>query len=95
MGPPFIAAPRVVLRRRGLARWPRRYFCGTRLRPRDVLLGLHYEAEAFASFVGDGRVESPVHGHDETVQIIATIDEARRQIGAGEGATESSAASGS
>ena len=24
----------------------------------------------------------PLQGHDETVQIIATIDEARRQIGA-------------
>jgi predicted dehydrogenase len=95
LGPPFIAAPRVVLKRGG--GWPggQKVLRWEQAPTRDVLLGLHYEAEAFASFVGDGRVESPVHGHDETVQIIATIDEARQQIGAGKGATESSAASGS
>lgn len=81
LGPPFISAPSVVLKRRG--GWPGG---GEVLRweqepTGDVLLGLHHEAEAFASFVGDGRVESPLQGHDETVQIIATIDEARRQLG--------------
>jgi predicted dehydrogenase len=82
LGPPFISAPRVILRRRGgwpgngdLVRWEQEL-------TGDALLGLQYEAEAFARFVGDGRVESPVHGHEETVQIIATIDEARRQLGA-------------
>jgi predicted dehydrogenase len=43
---------------------------------------MHYEAGALASYVGQGRTESPVHPLDETVAIIATIDEARRQIGA-------------
>jgi predicted dehydrogenase len=41
---------------------------------------MHYEADALASYVGEGRTESPVHPLDETVAIIATIDEARRQI---------------
>jgi predicted dehydrogenase len=95
LGPPFIAAPKVVLKRGG--GWPggQKVLRWVQAPTRDTLLGLHYEAEAFASFVGDGRVESPVHGHDETVQIIATIDEARRQIGAGKGATGISTESGS
>jgi hypothetical protein len=42
--------------------------------------GLGYQATSFASYVDEGRVESPVHGHDETVSVMATIDEARRQI---------------
>jgi hypothetical protein len=42
---------------------------------------MHYEADALASYVGEGRTESAVHTLDETVAIIATIDEARRQIG--------------
>lgn len=42
--------------------------------------GLGYQATWFASYVAEERVESPVHGHDETVSVIATIDEARRQI---------------
>jgi predicted dehydrogenase len=44
--------------------------------------GLSWEATALATFVGEGRTESPVHTLDETVQIIETIDEARRQLGA-------------
>ena len=42
--------------------------------------GLGYQATWFASYVAEGRVESPVHGHEETVSVMATIDEARRQI---------------
>ncbi len=42
--------------------------------------GLGYQADYFASYVGEGRVESPVHDHEETVAVMATIDEARRQI---------------
>ncbi len=42
--------------------------------------GLGYQATWFASYVAEGRVESPVHGHDEIVSVMATIDEARRQI---------------
>lgn len=42
--------------------------------------GLGYQATAFASFVGEGLVESPLHPHDEVVSVLATIDEVRRQI---------------
>ena len=46
----------------------------------EVHEGLGYQATWFASYVGEGRVESPVHDHAETVSVMATIDEARRQI---------------
>lgn len=42
--------------------------------------GLAWQATAMAGYVGEGRIESPVHPHDETVAIIATIDEVRAQI---------------
>ncbi len=42
--------------------------------------GLSYQATALASFVSEGRTESPLHSIDETVSILATIDEARRQV---------------
>lgn len=45
--------------------------------------GLGYQATAFASFVAQGLVESPVHPHDEVVSVMETIDEVRRQIAAG------------
>ncbi len=44
--------------------------------------GLAYQADYFASYVAQGRVESPMHDHRETVTVMATIDEARRQIAA-------------
>lgn len=44
--------------------------------------GLGYQATYFASYVADGRLESPVHDHRETVSVMATIDEARRQVAA-------------
>ncbi|WP_431914645.1 Gfo/Idh/MocA family protein [Nonomuraea jabiensis] len=42
--------------------------------------GLSSEATALARFVGEGRTESPVHNLEETVSIIATIDQARAQL---------------
>ena len=42
--------------------------------------GMSCEATAFAAFVGEGRTESPVHPHAEVVSVMATIDEARRQV---------------
>lgn len=45
--------------------------------------GLSDEATAFAAYVGEGRLESPVHTHAETVATMATIDEARRQLHGG------------
>ncbi|OOB90085.1 Gfo/Idh/MocA family oxidoreductase [Rathayibacter sp. VKM Ac-2630] len=42
--------------------------------------GLAHQATAFASYVAQGLVESPVHPHHEIVSVMATIDEARRQV---------------
>jgi predicted dehydrogenase len=42
--------------------------------------GLGYQATAFASYVAEGRLESPLHGHDEIVQVMRVIDEARAQV---------------
>jgi hypothetical protein len=44
--------------------------------------GLSRQATALASYVAAGRTESPLHTLDETVWILATIDEARRQVAA-------------
>ncbi|ROQ16969.1 putative dehydrogenase [Rathayibacter sp. PhB93] len=43
---------------------------------------LSFQATAFASYVAAGLVESPVHPHHEVVSVLATIDEARRQVAA-------------
>jgi predicted dehydrogenase len=42
--------------------------------------GMGCQATAFAAYVAEGRVESPVHDHAEVVSVMATIDEARRQV---------------
>jgi predicted dehydrogenase len=42
--------------------------------------GLYYEADALARFVGEGRTESLVHTLAETVAIIGTLEDARRQV---------------
>lgn len=44
--------------------------------------GMSCQANAFAAYVGEGRTESPIHTHAETVSVMATIDEARRQVAA-------------
>ncbi|GAA2057145.1 Gfo/Idh/MocA family protein [Leifsonia soli] len=44
--------------------------------------GMSYEAAALARFVAEGRTESPLHPLAEAVDTLATIDEARRQLGA-------------
>ncbi|MGO4533295.1 Gfo/Idh/MocA family protein [Leifsonia sp. 2MCAF36] len=44
--------------------------------------GMAYEAAALARYVGEGRTESPLHPLAEAVDTLATIDEARRQLGA-------------
>lgn len=44
--------------------------------------GMSYEAAALARYVSEGRTESPLHPLDEAVSTLATIDEARRQLGA-------------
>ncbi|MGV8910744.1 MAG: hypothetical protein ACOH1Y_17345 [Propionicimonas sp.] len=52
------------------------------LGPSRPALGLEWQAIALAAFAGEGRTESPVHTHAETVSVMATIDEARRQVAA-------------
>lgn len=42
--------------------------------------GLSWEATAAAKFIGEGRAESPVHTLGETIEILETIDEMRRQL---------------
>lgn len=42
--------------------------------------GLSWQATALARFVAEGLVESPLHTHGETLAILGTIDEARRQV---------------
>jgi predicted dehydrogenase len=44
--------------------------------------GMAYEAAALARYVAEGRSESPLHPLAEAVDTLATIDEARRQVGA-------------
>jgi predicted dehydrogenase len=44
--------------------------------------GMVYEAAALARYVAEGRTQSPLHHLSEAVETLATIDEARRQLGA-------------
>ena len=41
---------------------------------------LCWEATAFARYVGEGRAESPLHTHEETVGIIDILEDSLRQI---------------
>ncbi|MEP6842204.1 MAG: Gfo/Idh/MocA family oxidoreductase [Pseudolysinimonas sp.] len=49
----------------------------TGLRDRD---GLAWEAVGVAQHIADGLTESPVHSLDETLSILRTMDEIRRQL---------------
>ncbi|MGN8245184.1 Gfo/Idh/MocA family protein [Cellulomonas soli] len=42
--------------------------------------GLAWQVLALAQFAGEGRVESPLHTHAETVAILRTIESARAQL---------------
>lgn len=44
--------------------------------------GLCYQAAALARYVGEGRLDSPLLGLDESIAIMETLDEARHQLGA-------------
>lgn len=44
--------------------------------------GLAWEAVALAQYVADGRTQSPVHSLDQSISLMHTIDEVRRQLGA-------------
>jgi predicted dehydrogenase len=57
---------------------------GRVVRDRDPIAGHHglcFEAAHVAQLVADGATESPLLPLDETVRILATIDEIRRQLG--------------
>lgn len=43
--------------------------------------GLCYQAAHFATMVAEGRTESELMSHDDTLAVMATMDEMRRQIG--------------
>ncbi|HWD88079.1 MAG TPA: Gfo/Idh/MocA family oxidoreductase [Mucilaginibacter sp.] len=43
--------------------------------------GLNYEIEHFCELIRDGKTESPIIPHELSRQMIAMLDEARRQIG--------------
>jgi len=42
--------------------------------------GLAHEATAFAAYVAEGRLESPLHPHAEVVQVMRVIDDARAAV---------------
>jgi predicted dehydrogenase len=46
-----------------------------------IELGLSYETTAFAHYLGEGQGESPLHSHNELVQNMDILDQARHQIG--------------
>ena len=48
---------------------------------RPARQSLCYQAAALARYVAEGRTESPLHTLDETIAVMATLDEARRQVG--------------
>lgn len=42
--------------------------------------GYAWQAVAFARYLAEGRIESPIHTHSETLSIMGMLDDARRQI---------------
>ena len=49
------------------------------LRGRD---GLCWQAVALASYVAEGRTQSPVHSLEQSISLMRTIDDVRAQVGA-------------
>ena len=43
---------------------------------------MHYEADAAANYIAEGRTESPLHDHERTVGVIALLEDARRALNA-------------
>lgn len=43
--------------------------------------GLAWQATALAAYIAEGRTESPVHSLDDSVAVMRSLDEVRRQIG--------------
>jgi predicted dehydrogenase len=42
--------------------------------------GLAWQASALASFIAEGRTDSPVHGLDDAISVMRTIDVVREQL---------------
>jgi len=74
---PFVAPGRFKIGRvdGGAAHWEDE----TGMRWRD---GLCYQATAVAAHIAEGRLEAPEHPLEVSIEVLATIDEARRQLGA-------------
>ena len=47
----------------------------------DDLHALHFEAVEVARCISDGRRESPLMPHAETLRVMGLMDEIRRQLG--------------
>jgi hypothetical protein len=43
---------------------------------------LHYQADAAARYIAEGRVELPLHDHEQTVGVITILENARHHLGA-------------
>jgi len=74
---PFVAPGGFTLYRDGTDE-PLRWEDPTALRWRD---GLVWQATAVAKHIADGMTESPLHPLDQSIAVLETIDEARRQLG--------------
>ncbi len=44
--------------------------------------GLAWQAAALASYVHEGRTDSPIHSLDDAIEVMQTIDTVRAQLGA-------------
>ena len=80
--PPFIRPSALSLSTRGM--WgpdpeATRWVDDVLAEPYDAM---HYEADAAARYVAEGRVESPLHDHARTVGVIGILEDARRVLGA-------------
>ena len=42
--------------------------------------GLAWQTTAIAQYIHDGLTESPIHTLDDTISLMRTIDEVRRQL---------------
>jgi hypothetical protein len=42
--------------------------------------GLAWQTTAIAHYIHDGLTESPIHTLDDTISLMRTIDEVRRQL---------------
>ena len=76
-GSPFFIPTTLVLADNGFLTDTLRWDDPTGL---PIFDGLSWEATALATFVGEGRTESPLHTLAETVSILETLDDAVRQL---------------